>query len=157
MPTTSPRAAVSGPQSQRKRPGDLTGVNGQKLAKARDEAQEEALAAAATAKQDDRVERLSTVVDYSEGGIEQRGQYTQNPGVAEVHPTTMTVRVNYPIEEMTFGRRVLEDAEFDAEGLMTKPPVLGGLETYNFDEGVQYKVPYELGAHLKEKGYVYDF
>ena len=153
MPSTSPRAAVSGPRTQAKRPGDLTGTRGQKLAKERDEAQEAALAEAAAAKAGERVEKLSTVVDYTE---------TPRP-VAEVvepvavQPKEMTIRVNYPIEDMTFGREVISPTEYDDEGRLVREAVLGGLKTYNFEEGVQYKVPFELGAHLKSLGYVYSF
>ena len=154
MPSTSPRAAVSGPRTQTKRPGDLTGTRGQKLTQERDEAQEAALAEAAAAKAGERVEKLSTVVDYTE---------TSRPAAeaievpVEVHEPFMTIRVNYPIEEMTFGKEVITPAEYNEHGEVTKPAVLGGLLSYNFEEGVQYKVPRELGAHLKEKGYVYDW
>ena len=153
MPSTSPRAAVSGPRTQAKRPGDLTGTRGQALAKERDDAQEAALAEAAAAKAGERVEKLSTVVDYTE---------TTRP-VAEVvepvavQPKEMTIRVNYPIEDMTFGREVISPTEYDDEGRLVREAVLGGLKTYNFEEGVQYKVPFELGAHLKSLGYVYSF
>ena len=154
MPSTSPRATTSGPRTQTKRPGDLTGTRGQALAKERDEAQEAALAEAAAAKAGERVEKLSTVVDYTE---------TTRPvaevveGPVEVQEKFMTIRVNYPIEDMTFGKEVITPAEYNEHGEVTKPAVLGGLLTYNFEEGVQYRVPFELGAHLKEKGYVYDF
>ncbi len=153
MPSTSPRAAVSGPRTQAKRPGDLTGTRGQALAKERDEAQEAALAEAAAAKAGERVEKLSTVVDYTE---------TSRP-VAEVvepvavQPKEMTIRVNYPIEDMTFGKEVITPAEYNEHGEVIKPAVLGGLLNYNFEEGVQYKVPFELGAHLTALGYVYSF
>ena len=153
MPSTSPRAAVSGPRTQGKRPGDLTGTRGQALTKERDEAQEAALAEAAAAKAGERVEKLNTVVDYTE---------TSRP-VAEVvepvavQPKEMTIRVNYPIEEMTFGREVISPTEYDDEGRLVREAVLGGLKTYNFEEGVQYKVPFELGMHLTQLGYVYGF
>ena len=154
MPSTSPRAAVSGPRTQVKRPGDLTGTRGQKLAQERDDAQEAALAEAAAAKAGERVEKLSTVVDYTETS---RPVAEVVDAPVEVQPKEMTIRVNYPIEDMTFGKEVITPAEYNEHGEVTKPAVLGGLLNYNFEEGVQYKVPFELGAHLKEKGYVYDF
>lgn len=156
MPTESPRATTTGPRNQRRRPGDLTGVRGQQLAKERDEAQEDALAAAAAAKQIERVERLNTVVDYSEGGVHEEVVDLHAPP-EEPHPEVMVIRVNYPIEDMTFGRVVVSPAEFDENGLLVKAAILGGLNTYNFEEGTQYKVPWELGQHLKRLGYVYDF
>ena len=154
MPSTSPRAAVSGPRTQAKRPGDLTGTRGQALAKERDEAQEAALAEAAAAKAGERVEKLSTVVDYTETS-RPVAEVVDTP--VEVQPKEMTIRVNYPIEEMTFGREVISPAEYNEHGEVTKPAILGGLKQYDFEEGVQYKVPFELGAHLKSLGYCFDF
>jgi hypothetical protein len=156
MPSTSPRAAVSGPQTQRKRPGDLTGVNSQKLVAERDDAQAQETADAEAAKAAERAEKVSTVVDYTA-----EGQGRGRPEVVEeavvVHPKEMTIRVNYPIEQMTWGREVIQQPEYDDAGVCTRPPILGGLKTYDFEEGVQYRVPFDLGAHLKSLGYVYDF
>jgi hypothetical protein len=154
MPSTSPRATTSGPRSQVKRPGDLTGTRGQALAKERDEAQEAALAEAQAAKQDERVEKLNTVVDYTESGRPVSEVVEEE---VTVNPKKMRIRVNYPIEQMTFGKEVISPTQYDEEGRVTAEAVLGGLLTYDFEEGVQYDVPFELGAHLKEKGYVYDF
>lgn len=156
MPTASPREVGTGPRNQRKRPGDLTGVNGQRLAQERDERQAEEAAALAAAKVEDRQEALNTVVDYTQGArpvavVEE----VDTP--LEPQPTSVRIRVNYPIEDMTFGREVVSPAEYDEEGRLTRPPVLGGLNTYNFEEGVQYDVSPELAGHLKSLGYVYDF
>jgi hypothetical protein len=156
MPSTSPRAQTSGPQSQRKRPGDLTGVQGQKLAQERDERQEAEAAAALAAKQTERVEKLSTVVDYTQGGVRDNDvEVVDTPD--EPHPAEMIIRVNYPIEKMTFGREVISPPVFGDHGEVIKPAVLGGMLTYDFEEGQQYRVPWELGLHLKRLGYVYDF
>lgn len=156
MPTQSPRAATSGPQTQRKRPGDLTGVKGQALATERDKAQEEAAARAADGKAAERVEKLSTVVDYTQGGVVPDA-VVEVEVPEEPEPEFMTIRVNYPIEQMTFGREVISPQEFDEHGNVVKAAILGRLNTYDFEEGQQYRVPRELGRHLKEKGYVYDF
>ena len=156
MPSESPRAATTGPRNQRKRPGDLTGVQGQKLAAERDEAQEAALAEAAAARTEKRAEALTTVVDYTQGGIKDDAvQVVDVP--EEPAPLFETIRVNYPIEEMTFGREVISPAEYDDHGNVVKPAVLGGLNRYDFEEGKQYRVPHELAAHLRGLGYVYDF
>ena len=157
MPTASPREVGTGPRNQRKRPGDLTGTQGQKLAAERDERQAEEAAALAAAKVQDREVALNTVVDYSQGGVTptQRVEVVEVP--AEPLPETMTVRVNYPIEQMTFGKEVLSPAVFNDDGAVVQPAVLGNLLTYDFEEGVQYVVPRELGLHLKRLGYVYDF
>lgn len=155
MPTTSPRARTQGPRDQAKRPGDLTGRNTQKLEAERDEAQEAEAQARLTKASEERVELLSTVVDYSEGGVRTEAEVVETE--PEIHPATMLIRVNYPIEQMTFGREVVAPPEYDDHGNVTKPAILGGMLTYDFKEGQQYRVPWELGAHLKSLGYVYDF
>lgn len=155
MPTTSPRAATTGPRDQRKRPGDLTGVRGQKLEADRDEAQEQEALARASTKQEQRVEALNTVVDYTQGGVRTEPEVIESE--PEIHPQFMTIRVNYPIEQMTFGREVISPPVFGDHGEVLQPAVLGGMMTYEFEEGKQYKVPWDLGAHLKGLGYVYDF
>lgn len=155
MPDQSPRARTTGPRDQRRRPGDLTGVRSQQLAKERDEAQEDALAAAAAAKTAERVERINTVVDYTEHGVLTEDVPVDAP--EEAHDEFMIIRVNYPIEEMTFGREVLSPPVFGEHGEVLQPAVLGRLNRYDFEEGKQYKVPWELGLHLKRLGYVYDF
>jgi hypothetical protein len=155
MPQQSPRAATTGPRDQRKRPGDLTGVRGQQLAAKREADKEDALAAAAAVHAQERIEKIHTVVDYTEHGLIEEDVLTDEP--VEAHPDHMIIRVNYPIEDMTFGREVITDAVLGEHGEVIKPAVLGRLNTYNFEEGVQYKVPWELGLHLKRLGYVYDF
>ena len=155
MPDQSPRATTSGPRSQRKRPGDLTGVRGQQLAAERDKAQEEEAQYRASAKAEERTELLSTVIDYSQGGVVEEVAVPDRP--EDDHPEFMVIRVNYEIEQMTFGREVISPPVFDENGMLTQAAVLGGMQTYNFKEGAQYKVPWELGRHLQSLGYVYDF
>lgn len=153
MPAQSPREVGTGPRNQRKRPGDLTGVQGQQLAAERDARQAEAVEAAEAAKVADRAEKVSSVVDYT-----QPAAVVQEVDVpAEPLPETMKIRVNYPIEDMTFGREVIAPPKFDEEGRMTDAPILGGLNTYNFEEGREYIVSRDLGEHLTRLGYVYGF
>ena len=72
----------------------------------------------------------------------------------EVLPETVWIRVNSPIEQMTFGREVIEAGDLsDPEN--PKYPVLGSLHEWNMKEGVEYEVPYALYLHLDELGYVY--
>jgi hypothetical protein len=156
MPDQSPRAKTQGPRDQRKRPGDLTGVRGQQLAATRDNDRADQLAAATAVAVAEREEKRSTVVDYSQHGvIEEDVDLTAAP--EEPHDEHMVIRVNFPIEDMTFGREVISPDEFDEDGKLVKAAVLGRLNTYNFEEGVQYKVPGELGQHLTRLGYVYSF
>lgn len=157
MPTAPARVTTSGPRSQRKRPGDLTGVNGQKLAAERDEAQEEEARQRAADLNQEYVEKISTVVDVSETPNGRRVEPEVVESEPEVHPATMLIRLNYPIEQMTFGREVISQPVLGEHGEVLQPAVLGGMLTYDFEEGQQYRVPWELGAHLKSLGYVYDF
>lgn len=157
MPSQATRTSTSGPQTQRKRPGDLTGVNGQRLAAERDANEEAERARLAAEKQDERAVKVSTVVDLTEEGRGLREEVEEIAVAAEPHPETMIIRVNYPIENMTFGKQVLKEAVFDEEGRMTEPPVLGNLIRYDFEEGQQYRVPWAVGMHLKGLGYVYEF
>ena len=157
MAATSTRAQTSGPRSQVKRPGDLTGVNGQKLAKERDEREAEEAQARLDDAQQDRTEKLTTVVDVSETPNGRREAAEVVESEVEVHPATMLIRVNYPIEQMTFGREVVSQPVYGEHGEILQPAVLGGMMTYDFEEGQQYRVEWELGMHLKSLGYVYDF
>jgi hypothetical protein len=157
MPQQAPRAATQGPRNQRKRPGDLTGVNTQQLEAQRDEEAREEAEARAQAAQEDYTAKVTTVVDVSESPNGRRESAPVVETDQVVHPKTMLIRVNYPIESMTFGREVVSQPEYDENGNVVKAAVLGGMQTYDFEEGQQYRVPWELGAHLKEKGYVYDF
>lgn len=146
--------AGSGPQNQRRRPGDLTGVRSQKLAEERDQDRADQLAAEQRVVESEREVLRHTVVDYTQHGVVEE-LLPDEP--VEAHPEHMIIRVSYPIDEMTFGKEVISDAVFDEHGVMTQAPVLGRLQRYDFKEGVQYKVPWELGMHLRRLGYVYDF
>lgn len=157
MPSTSPRAATTGPRNQRKRPGDLTGVRNQKLVAEVADKQEEEAAQAAEAAKADYTEKVTSVVDYTDAG--RRGatpvtEVTEEP--VEVKDRTVRIRVNYPIEQMTFGKEVLDPGGVDDNGDY-HAPVLGNLRTFDFEEGRAYDVDPELAAHLKGLGYVYDF
>ena len=157
MPDASPREVGTGPRNQRKRPGDLTGTQGQRLAAERDARQVEEAEARAAEKVQERTTALNTVVDYTHGGVQTLQRVDEVDVPDEPLPETMTIRVNYPIEDMTFGREVVRPPVFGEHGEVLQPAVLGGLNTYNFEEGKQYVVPRELGGHLKSLGYVYDF
>ena len=74
----------------------------------------------------------------------------------EVETPTRRIRVNYPIEEMTFGKEIVSPAEYDEYGGLVKSAVLGGLRTYEFEEGRWYTVDVELAEHLANLGYIYE-
>lgn len=147
-------------RTQGKRPGDLTGVRGQQLAKARDrekvaskEQIEDDLAA-------ERLAKLTTEVDYSSEARE-AARAAALAGVVEeaeveVRAKTRRIRVNYPIDDMTFGREVLAPAEYDEHGVQKREAVLGSLRSYSFEEGRWYTVDTDLADHLAYLGYIYE-
>lgn len=157
MPSTSPRAATTGPRNQRKRPGDLTGVRNQQLTAEKQAADAAKAEAATDAQVADRAEKVESVVDYTDNGRRAAApvtEVTEEP--VEVRNRTERIRVNYPIESMTFGKEVLDPGGVDEKGDY-HAPVLGNLRTFDFEEGRAYDVDPELAAHLRSLGYVYDF
>ena len=105
---------------QGKAPTDLTGRRGAQLAKEQAEKQ-----AAEQAELVAREPRKETVLD-DKGIHPETGRHGggDDPGATE------RVRVSYPIEQMTFGKEVVDPGEFDETGLCTRLPVLGVLKTY---------------------------
>jgi hypothetical protein len=156
--TQGPRNAS--PRTQRKRPGDLTGVRGQQLATQAAIEKAEQSAQLAEGLEEQRVAKLATEVDYSSDARERERLAAASDPVAEVEvevrPKTRRIRVNYPIEEMTFGKEIITDAKYDENGVMTAAPVLGGLKTYTFEEGRWYTVDTDLAEHLAFLGYIYE-
>lgn len=153
MPPASPR-------TQRKRPGDLTGVQGQALAAEAARLKAETTTQARNSLEAQRVAKLTDEVDYT-SEARQKEREAVEAGVAlegevEVREKTRRIRVNYPVDDMTFGREVLGEAEFDERGNMTRMPVLGPLRSYTFEEGRWYTVDAELADHLAYLGYIYE-
>ena len=148
------------PRTQRKRPGDLTGVRGQQLATQAALEKAEATAQVRENLETQRQAKLVTEVDYSTEARENERKAAAAGVVAEaeieVRPKTERIRVNFPIEDMTFGREILNEAEYDENSIMTKPPVIGGLRTYTFEEGRWYTVDADLADHLRFLGYAYE-
>ena len=151
------------PASQRtqgKRPGDLTGVRGQQLAAraAREKAQsatelQEALEAERLAKRAEEVDYSSEARDAARKAV---AANTVEETEVEVRPRTRRIRVNYPIDDMTFGREVIKPAELDDQGRVVSEAVLGSLRTMSFEEGRWYVVDVDVADHLTFLGYVYD-
>lgn len=146
-------------RTQGKRPGDLTGVRGQQLARAAAKEKAESAAQVAEALEEERLVKLTTEVDYSSATLEkQRADVLAGvvEGDVDVRPRTKRIRVNFAIEDMTFGREVLRQAKYDDNGVEIAPAVLGSLRTYSFEEGRWYTVDIDLADHLTFLGYVYD-
>jgi hypothetical protein len=162
MPASTAQRATT----KRPNPRDYTGK------------QKAAAEAAVAAEQEQRAEELSMlaeveadrrendVVDYTQGGYAAPApeQPTPRRGVhpelaaeieqameVEVGPKDVEVRVNSKIEQMVYGRQVLDDGD-PMNGI---PARLGNLQFYDFEEGVRYRVPVELARHLDELGYLW--
>lgn len=147
---------------QRKRPGDLTGVRGQSLAAEAAANKAEGQRQIQEALEAERQERLTTEVDYSSPAHSAvHNEVATDDGVViediAVESPTRRIRVNYPIQDMTFGREVITVGETDPNtGLMIRPPVLGSLRTFNFEEGRYYIVDADVADHLAFLGYIYE-
>lgn len=139
----------------RANPRDLTGKRKQELeAQAAEElAQREAEMALAT--QTAQLRRENEVVDYSQGGFSSPGgvsaEVEEIPEEIEVQDPVVTIRVNAPIEDMTFGRTIEHPGDPE-KGI---PAITGPLQFYNFEEGVTYRVPRPLAEHLDRLGYLW--
>lgn len=153
--------AVSNNRTQRKRPGDLTGVRGQQLAAEAARNKEEATRQVQAALEVEREVKLNTDVDYST----QRGLVKKVPVEVdgevtiediEVEIPKRRIRVNYPIDDMTFGREIVDPGEIDEKGFYTRSPVLGSLRQFTFEEGRWYVVDADLADHLAFLGYIYE-
>lgn len=143
-----------------KRPGDFTGVRGQQLAKARDARKIEEKAQIQDALEAERLAKAEAEVDYT-SEARTKARETARAGIVEegdfeVRPKTKRIRVNWPIEKMTFGREIIVPAEYDELGNVTKPAEVGGLRTYDFETGRWYTVDYDLYLHLLFLEYIYE-
>jgi hypothetical protein len=114
----------------RKRAGDMTGLETERLQKENQEelkqrAKEIAMMAEVQADED------SYPVDYSNGPIVKpvEDDLTVLPDI-ELETPTRTIILNTTLESMTFGAG----------------------KHYNFEEGRKYTVPVELAKHLESKG-----
>lgn len=148
-------------RTQRKRPGDLTGVRGQQLAaEAQLNKAEEARQVQAAIKVEREI-KLNTDVDYTTKHLAVQKVPSTVDGELVVEEIVIEIpkrriRVNYPIEDMTFGREVVSPGEMDERGAYVRPPVLGGLRSYTFEEGRWYVVDSDLADHLAFLGYIYE-
>lgn len=148
-------------RTQRKRPGDLTGVRGQQLAAEALANKAESQRQVQDAREIEREEKINTDVDYStrlqpvqKVPVEVEGEIVIEDVVVEI--PKRRIRVNYPIDDMTFGREVVFPGELNEYGSYVRAPILGGLRNFSFEEGRWYVVDADLAAHLTFLGYVYE-
>jgi hypothetical protein len=144
--TTPTATNAPNQRTSRKRPADLTGKLMQQ--QQADHAVElETRAKELGLANEARSEELKEEIDLT-------GR--QTPDDVEVMPVevkhrNVSIRVNYPIEDMTFGREIISYG--DPENGV--PPVIGNLKSYTFEEGRNYLVPHEVAEHLDAKGYLW--
>jgi hypothetical protein len=140
----------------RKRPGDFTGTNDEKLKSVNEE---ELLLQAEQMAMVNRVAAVqnSEVVDLTEETRlahvrEEMKRVTESPVPVKVRKHR--IRVVADLDEMTFGKNVLAPAEVTEDG-MFKEAQIQGLNTISLKEGRQYDVDTPLYEHLKHLGYLY--
>lgn len=194
--TAKPRNQSTGsrndsPRTQRKRPGDLTGLRKQEQDEAREAEAGAKVVAAALEAAEEQARNLDEIVDYTadDGDDEDEAQDltpveavaldnavyadeedlwegTDTPlpeprqsavqSAVDVQKRKVVIRVNSKIEDMVFGREVLDEGVTDWDHPENnRQPRLGNLRFYNFEEGRRYKVPVDLALHLEEKKYLY--
>jgi hypothetical protein len=73
------------------------------------------------------------------------------PEVVVKSPKVHGVRVNYPIEDMTYGRIITDPG--DPENGVS--PIIGPLRVMSFEEGKSYTMDRDVYEHLDAKGYIW--
>lgn len=152
MPITTPRTnrTTGKPVAQ---PGDMTALRKQAQEETRDVEQAEAAQRLTMAREVDDYEKQHVTVDYT--GADVALPDVEEDDGADERPYREII-VKYDIDKMAFGRDIVTPAVTDeATGVMSVPPVLGGIRFFDFKEGRRYRVPRELAEHLDERGYVF--
>ncbi|MGO9082247.1 MAG: hypothetical protein ACLQDY_25005 [Streptosporangiaceae bacterium] len=101
---------------------------------------------------------------------EQAGQLPEEQDVAAAHLVAeveeapgfvlpddareVTARMAATVQQMTYGRRILERQVLNDEGFVIKPAVLGDFNYLDFEEGRLYKMSRDLYAHLASCGLI---
>ena len=145
---TTPVVQEGQVRTSRKRAADMTGKLSEQLKEQHSTELKEAAArvALATAAAD---EDKNVVVDYT-------GSDEPIPEVelrkVEVSSPFRMIRVNQDIDQMTYGRTVVDPGDYTANP--PRPAIMGPMQYYNFKEGVVYRVPKEVADHLNDIGYI---
>ena len=116
----------------RKRAGDMTGIETERLQK---EHQEELKKRAAeiSMMQEIEAEQNETPIDYSTGPITRAPELEESDEI-ELKPATQTIIPNTTLESVTYGAG----------------------KHYSFEEGRKYTVSRELAEHLRSKGLLWN-
>lgn len=135
-------------RTSKKRAADLTGRLNEKLQAENAVELKEAAARVAMATSAAEEEK-NVVVDYT--GSDEPIPEVELRKVEVASPYRM-IRVNQNIDQMTYGRSVVDPGDYTANP--PRPAIMGGLNTYSFEEGVVYRVPKEVADHLNDIGYI---
>jgi hypothetical protein len=129
--------------TQRKRPADFTGLQTERLNEAK---------AADIKKRAAEMALATTVVEEEKSGIIcDTGEFIPvETAPVEVNDPKVTFRVNTDIENMTFGREVIDPGDPETG----RAPIMGVMNNYNFEQGQSYRYPRDLVDHLDRLGYV---
>jgi hypothetical protein len=141
---TSP--AISSPRTQKKSPMDFTGQKQQKLEAEKSEARTEAAKRVALVNQVEQ-EVKNEIIDYTGADVPLPEVEVQE---VEINDPYRTIRVNTDINQMTFGRRVIDPGDME-HGI---PSRMGDIPMYTFKEGQSYRVPKDMAEHLQRLGYL---
>jgi hypothetical protein len=135
-------------KTSRKRAADHTGRLNEKLQLEHATELKEAAARVALATQAAEEEK-NVVVDYT----------NSNEPIPEVEIKAVQVsspfrmiRVNQNIDQMTYGREVLDPGDYTTNP--PRPAIMGPMKYYSFEEGVVYRVSKDVADHLNDLGYL---
>lgn len=146
---TTPSVVQEGQvKSSRKRAADFTGRLNEKLTADKQVEKQEAATrvAMATAVAE---EEHNTIVDYTHSGEPIPEVVVRS---VEVNSPFRIIRVNQNIDQMTYGREVLDPGDYNANP--PRPAINGPMKYYTFEEGQPYRVPKEIADHLNSLGYI---
>lgn len=139
------------PAAPRKRAADYTGRQNEKLQEERKAELQEAatriamVTASAEAEKDDIVDLTESNEPIPEAVYQE----------VKVNSPFRIVRTNQDLDQMTFGRKVLDAGDYDNPDLsLRRPAVMGPMNHYTFKEGQAVRVPADLAEHLNNLGYL---
>lgn len=139
-------------RGQRKRPTDFTGKQTEELNEAKKV--EKAEAAQRVAMVTAEAEAASNeIVDY----FPQSGKPLPQLEVreVEVNDPGRIIRVNTDIDQMVFGREVVDPGDLtNPDPSLHRAPVMGPIKFWNFKEGQAYRVNKDMAEHLQRLGYL---
>lgn len=134
-------------RGQRKRPTDFTGKQTEELNEALKVERAEAAQRVAMINSE-REEASNEIVDYFPQSEKPLPQLEVRE--VEVNDPGRIIRVNTDIDQMVFGREVVDPGDREAG----RAPIMGPIKFWNFKEGQAYRVNKDMAEHLQRLGYL---